>query len=103
MAVVPLSEEELCDITPPNASVQPVFVKKEGSSTPKSSEAKSTKLDEQIEKWELMDEAAQGKIGERVHSRYKIKSRDSDTAKEMLDRILLIYENNKVSAIDPTL
>ena len=52
-----------------------------------------------LDKWENMDEAAQGKISERVHSRYKLKIKDCKTAKEMVEKIKTLFEGNKTSAM----
>lgn len=74
-------------------------VKPRGNPKGKESEMVSEKdLADKIEKWELMDEAARGKIGERVHPRYKLKLRDCQTAKEKMDRVLEIYQSNKMTA-----
>ena len=52
-----------------------------------------------LDKWENMDEAAQGKISERVHPRYKLKIRDCQNAKEMVNKIRGLFEGNKISAM----
>lgn len=46
-----------------------------------------------------MDEAAQGKISERVHQRYKIKLKACSTAKEMLDKVAQIYQGNTLTTM----
>ncbi len=52
-----------------------------------------------LDKWDSMDEAAQGKISERVHTRYKLKIKDCQTAKEMIEKVKTIYAGNITSAM----